>query len=116
MHNMSIVNKNELKQRLIDEGYIEEYGLDRTVENLINLEKLENKAAYEMLCTWLKTGKIQKFESIGGIDLKFLRDELHMKNPAIILAYGMLLYDPEHNAIALKREKDRRNCMKPAKL
>lgn len=69
-----------------------------------------------MLCTWLKTGKIQKFESIGGIDLKFLRDELHMKNPAIILAYGMLLYDPEYNAIALKREKDRRNCMKPAKL
>lgn len=43
MHNMSMINKNELKQRLIDEGYIEEYGLERTVENLINLENLEIK-------------------------------------------------------------------------
>lgn len=112
---MSIINKNKLKQRLIDEGYIEEYGLDRTIENLINLEKLENKAAYEMLCTWLRSGKIQKFDPIEGIDMKFLRDELHMKNPAIILAYGMLLYDPKHNAMVLKKEKNHRNCMRPAK-
>lgn len=104
----NIINKEELRERLVGEGYLAECGLDRTVENLINLEKLEDKRAYEMLVKWMQTGKVEKFEPIEGIDYKFLKDTLKMKKPAIILAYGMLLYDPKRNALFLKREATRR--------
>lgn len=104
----NIINKEELRERLIGEGYLAECGLDRTVENLINLEKLEDKRAYEMLVKWMQTGKVEKFEPIEGIDYKFLKDTLKMKKPAIILAYGMLLYDPKRNALFLKREATRK--------
>lgn len=104
----NIINKEELRERLVGEGYLAECGLDRTVENLINLEKLEDKRAYEMLVKWMQTGKVEKFEPIEGIDYKFLKDTLKMKKPAIILAYGMLLYDPKRNALFLKREATRK--------
>lgn len=105
---MGTINKEELKDRLTSEGYLEKCGLDRTVENLINLEKLEDKRAFEMLIKWMQTGKIDKFEPIEGIDYKYLKDNLNMKKPAIILAYGMLLYDPKRNAHFLKREANRK--------
>lgn len=105
---MEKINKEELRERLIGEGYLAEFGLDRTVDNLLNLEKLDDKRAYEMLEKWMQTGKIDKFEPIEGIDYKFLKDTLKMKKPAIILAYGMLLYDPKRNALFLKREANRR--------
>lgn len=105
---MSTINKEELRERLLNEGYLEECGLDRTVENLLNLNRLEDKRAYQMLEKWIQTGKIDKFEPIEGIDYKFLKDTLHMKKPAIILAYGMLLYDAKRNALFLKREATRR--------
>lgn len=105
---MEKIKKEELRERLIGEGYLAEYGLDRTVENLINLENLEDKRAYQMLVRWMQTGKIDKFEPIEGIDYKYLKDTLKMKKPAIILAYGMLLYDPKRNALFLKREATKR--------
>lgn len=110
---MKTIDKNELKQRLIDCGYIPEFGLDNTVNNLLNLKNIENKDAYAMLEEWMQTKKIKKFEPIEGIDVKFLREKLKMKDPAIILAYGMLLYDPKRNAVFLKRQVDKRNifCM-----
>ena len=111
---METINKNTLKERLIEEGYIEDFGLDRTVDNLLNLANLENKSAYSMLLHWFKTGKLQKFEPIEGIDVKFLQDTLKMKKPAVILAYGMLLMDPKNNAIFLKRQENKKNtfCFK----
>lgn len=106
---MKKIDKKELEQRLIDCGYIPEFGLDHTIENLLNLRNIENPDAYKMLEEWMETNEIRKFEPIEGIDLKFLRDKLKMKDPAIILAYGMLLHDPKRNAMFLKRQVDKRN-------
>lgn len=105
---MKEINKKLLREALIDEGYIESFGLDNTVENLLNLRNLDDKSAYDMLVTWLETGKLTPFQSVEGIDLTFLLTTLQMKAPAAILAYGMLLYDPKRNAIVLKNEADRR--------
>lgn len=110
---MDKIDRNDLKMRLIDLGYVEEFGLERTIDNLLNLQNLENKSAYNMLVDWMKTGKVGKFEPIDGIDKTFLRDTLKMKDPAIILAYGMLLYDPKRNAIFLKNQASRRIKYKP---
>lgn len=106
---MDSIDRNELRKRLVDCGYIEDFGIDRTVDNLLNLEKLEDKSAYEMLKEWMLTGKLRKFAPIEGIDMKFLRNNLKMKDPAVILAYGMLLFNPKQNAVILKREESRRN-------
>ena len=106
---MKTIDKNELKLRLIACASIPEFGLDNTVENLLNLKNIENPDAYAMLEEWMRTNKIRKFEPIEGIDVKFLRDTLKMKDPAIILAYGMLLHDPKRNAMFLKRQVDKRN-------
>ena len=112
---MGNIDRNQLKKRLIDCGYIEDFGLDRTVSNLLNLEKLDDKRAYEMLEEWMQTGRLRKFEPIEGIDIKYLRNTLKMKDPAVILAYGMLLFDPKRNAMALKREAEHRQMFQPKK-
>lgn len=112
---METIDRNELKKRLIDCGYIPEFGLDNTVDNLLNLKNIENPDAYRMLVEWMETGKLRKFEPIEGIDLRFLREKLRMKDPAVILAYGMLLHDAKRNAMFLKRQVDRRNVFVPAK-
>lgn len=108
---MNKVDRNILREKLINEGYIQEYGLELTIENLINLQNIEDKSAYEMLIEWMNTGKVRKFEPIEGISYAFLRDTLKMKKPAIILAYGMLLYDPKRNATFLRNQVDRKKCM-----
>lgn len=107
---MANIDRNQLKKRLLDCGYIEDFGLGQTLDHLLNLAHLDDKRAYEMLEEWMQTGKIAKFEPIEGIDRKFLRDKLKMKDPAVILAYGMLLFDPKRNAMLLKRELDRRQA------
>lgn len=107
---MITINKETLTEKLINEGYIPEYGLSNTVENLLNLQLLENQAPYEMLVEWMNTGRLTKFEPIEGIDIAYLRDTLKMKKPAIILAYGMLVYDPKPNAIFLKKLENRQNA------
>lgn len=105
---MKTIDRNELRERLIDCGYIPEFGLENTIDNLLNLHKLENQDAYKMLEEWMGTGKLRKFEPIEGIDYKYLKDILKMKDPAIILAYGMLLYDPKRNALFLKRQGNKK--------
>lgn len=114
---MESIDRNKLRERLIDCGYgfVSEDVLKQTVNNLLNLETLDNPAAYEMLVEWMRTAKLRKFEPIEGIDLKFLKEKLKMKEPAIILAYGMLLHDPKRNALFLKRQADKRNVFKPIK-
>lgn len=112
---MNTIDRNELRERLIDCGYVPEFGLDNTVENLLNLRNIENPDAYKMLEEWMATGRLRKFEPIEGIDVKFLRERLKMKDPAVILAYGMLLHDPKRNAMFLKRQVDKRNVFVPAK-
>lgn len=105
---MNTIDRNELRERLIDCGYVPEFGLENTIDNLMNLKNIDNQDAYLMLQEWMNTGKVRKFEPVEGIDLKFLRDTLKMKAPAIILAYGMLLYDPVRNALFLKRQADKK--------
>lgn len=101
---MNTIDRQELKNRLIQEGYIEANGLDGTVSNLLNLE---GQAAL-MLREWFEDGKIPEFDAIEGVDSKILREELKMKEPAIILSYGMLLKDPKVNSVHLKNILKRR--------
>lgn len=105
---MKAIDKIQLKERLLEEGYIEMNGLDYTINNLVNL----TGKASELLQKWLETGRVDKFEPIEGIDKCYLKDTLKMKDPAIILAYGMLLKDPKRNSMILKREAERRNVFK----
>jgi hypothetical protein len=95
---MNTIDKQELKNRLIQEGYVEAFGLDQTINRLLNLD---GKAA-EMLKAWMDEGIIPEFDEIEGIDSKVLREQLKMKEPAIILSYGMLQKDPKINSIHLK--------------
>ena len=112
---MNTIDRKQLKERLVDEGYIPEFGIENTIDNLLNLQNLEDKSAYEMLLEWMETGKVRKFGPIEGIDMKYLRSTLKMKDPAIILAYGMLLYDSKRNAIFLRKQENKRNCYIPPK-
>lgn len=97
------INRTELKDLLLNEGYIESNGIETTLDNLM---KLTGPAA-DMLQEWIATGKVRDFESIEGFDRSFLRNKMKMKNPAIILAYGMLLDNPKYNAMLLRRIYER---------
>lgn len=99
------ITKDILRERLLEEGYVEK-NLDRTIDNLMNLQGKARQALNE----WLETGKVVNFEAIEGVDRRFLRDNLKMKDPAVILAYGMLLAEPKYNAMYLKRLAFRRNA------
>ncbi len=96
---MNNINRDKLKSLLLNEGYIEANGIEMTLNNLMNL----TGEAAKMLQEWMETGKVRKFEPIEGFDRNFLRNEMKMKNPAIILAYGMLLDNPKYNALMLRR-------------
>lgn len=97
---MNTINRDKLKELLLEEGYIESNGIEMTLDNLMNL----TGDAAEMLKEWMETRKVRKFEPIEGIDRNFLRNEMKMKDPAIILAYGMLTSDnPKYNAYLLRR-------------
>lgn len=93
-----MLNKDKLKQLLIQDGYEEANGLDRTVDNLMNL----TGDAANKLAEWVNNGVQPYFEPIEGIDSSILRDQLQMKDAAIILSYGMLLLDPKGNSARLK--------------
>lgn len=96
---MNTIDRQEIKKRLIQEGYIESNGLDKTIENLLNL----SGKAQEMLYEWINKNKKAEFEAIEDIDSNILREELKMKEPAIILSYGMLIDNPKVNSIQLKK-------------
>lgn len=106
---MNTINRQELKKRLIQEGYIESNGLDKTIDNLLNL----SGKAQEMLYEWINKNKRAEFEAIEDIDSNILREQLKMKEPAIILSYGMLIDNPEVNSIQLKKLLKRRIVFSP---
>ena len=106
---MSAIERQVLKNLLLQEGYVEEYGLDNTIDNLLNLD---GKAA-EMLKAWVNKGEKPEFDVIEGIDSRILREEFKMKEPAIILSYAMLLKDSKINSIHLKKLLNRRLVFTP---
>lgn len=95
---MNIIDKQKLKKRLIEEGYVEAFALDRTVDYLLALDGNARK----MLEGWLFNNESPNFDAIEGIDSVMLREQMKMKNPAIILSYGMLLKDAKMNSGYLK--------------
>lgn len=97
---MTELNKENLRASLLEVGYPDTQLTDNAVEHLL---QLKGKAA-ELLLVWFETGRVAKFEAIEGIDRNFLRDKLKMKDPAIIMAYGMLLENPQYNAMLFKRK------------
>lgn len=108
---MNTINKEKLKERLLQEGYVEANGLNMTIERLANLKG----NAFEMLVDWMDKGIQPEFEAIEGISSTMLREKLQMKEPAIILSYGMLLADPKNAAIRLKSLLSRRFYYHPKK-
>lgn len=97
---METINPKSLRERLIEDGYPDTEITDNTVKHLLAM----NSDAIGMLKKWLESGRVPKFEAIEGIDKTFLRDNLKMKDPAIIMAYGMLLDNPKYNAMLLKKK------------
>lgn len=92
------MEKKTLKQRLIDDGYPETPGLDATVDRLLNFKG--NPA--QMFEEWYTTKKLPTFEPIDGIDAQYLRQNLRMKDPAIIIAYAMMIDNRKENVPYLK--------------
>jgi hypothetical protein len=78
---MNILNREELKARLITEGY-PEHGFEQTIDRLMNFDGKPK----DMLKKWMETGKVPEFEAIQDIDIAFLRNKLGMKDTAIIIA------------------------------
>ncbi len=97
---MTKINHDTLKEQLLEIGYVDAPITEKTIEHLL---QLKGEAA-SMLEKWCKSGRVPNFNAIEGIDKKFLRDTLKMKDPAIIMAYGMLLDNPKYNAMLFKRK------------
>ena len=94
---MIIINKQELKSRLLEDGYVEENGLNATISHLLNLSEEPTRMLYD----WIKTKKTPEFSEIYGISSDLLRQSVGMKEPAIIIAFDMLLTNPKRNSILL---------------
>ena len=94
---MNTIDRQELKNRLIQEGYVEAFGLDQTIDRLLNLD---GKAA-EMLKAWMDEGIIPEFDEIEGIDSKVLREQLKMKEPA---AFFTLIHSIEYIMMGIRHQ------------
>lgn len=99
---MATLNKITLRDSLIEVGYPDTPITDKAVDYLLTLKG----DAAKMLQTWFETRRSPKFEAIEGIDRNFLRDKLKMKDPAIIIAYSMLLENPKYNAMLFKKKAE----------
>ena len=86
--------KSLVRMRLAEIGYPDSVQTDDTVGRLCSLREESHK----LLMDWLRTEVQVTFSPIQGIDSTFLRDNLGMKEPAIIIAHQMLLDDPNENA------------------
>lgn len=105
---MNTIDKNALIKRLLEDGYKEENGLSQTVERLLSL----SEPSMHKLEEWLINNTSPEFDEIEGISSKLLRDELKMKEAAIILSYEMLLSDAINNSRHLKNLISRRMLFK----
>lgn len=101
---MITINEQDLRERLLKEGYIEANGLNSTITHLLGMQE----KAKQMLLEWMKEDKTPEFAAINGIDSHVLRETLKMKEPAIIISYNMLLVDPNRNSVLLKEMLSRR--------
>lgn len=86
--------KSLVRMRLAEIGYPDTIQTDATVGRLCSLRV----GSRELLLGWLRTESPVTFSPIQGIDSVFLRENLEMKEPAIIIAHQMLLDDPIENA------------------
>lgn len=93
----SVINRQQLRARLVQEGYSGAL-LDQTTDDLL---KLDGKSA-EMLHSWLGKGIKPEFNNIEGLNSRLLREQYQMKEPAIILSYGLLMNNPVQNSKHLK--------------
>lgn len=93
----SVINRQQLRSRLAQEGYTGSL-LDQTTDDLL---KLDGRAA-GMLRSWLDDGIKPEFDDIEGLNSRLLREHYKMKEPAIILSYGMLMNNPVQNSKHLK--------------
>lgn len=98
------MNKEIVKQKLLEAGYSDTHNLNATVNRLCDLKG----EPYELLVSWLYDGKSPAFDAIEGVDSGFLREKLCMKEPAIIIAYAMLLNNATENADYFKHLADNR--------
>lgn len=91
---LKFMEREIVKQKLLEDGYSDSKALDETVNRLVNL----SGASFELLADWIYNGKTPAFMAIEGVDSNFLREKLNMKDPAIIIAYAMLLENAEENS------------------
>lgn len=91
------IDRQQLRVRLSREGYDGEL-LEQTAASLLKLKGV----AADMFRLWLNNGIRPEFNDIEGINSRFLREHYNMKDPAIILSYGMLLTNPVQNSKCLK--------------
>lgn len=91
------IDQHQLKARLVKDGYADDM-LNQTMESLM---KLDGKAA-EMLMSWLKYDVTPEFDNVGEFNSVILRGKFNMKDPAIILAYGLLVNNPLQGSSFLK--------------
>lgn len=88
------MDSTQIKDRLLQEGY-NQNNLEDTISYLLSLGG-DPKIMFER---WLKENVKVEFNDIQGIDDKFLREKLQMKEPAIVIAYSMLIDSPEENSL-----------------
>lgn len=100
-HN-TMTTSDMTRQRLLADGYEDLPTTDDTVKRLLSLKG----KAHDMLTAWAEHGKRPEFGPINGIDSDFLRQRLQMKDAAVIIAYAMLLDNPEENAVYFKHLAD----------
>lgn len=91
------ISIQKLKKRLFQEGYRGAL-LEQTAGDLL---KLDGEAA-DMLHSWIDFGTKPEFGDIEGLNSSILRNHYKMKDPAIILSYGMLMNNPVRNGKYLK--------------
>lgn len=86
--------KSLLRLRLADCGYAPSAQTEATIGRLCSL----HADSQRLLMEWLRNENPVAFDPIQGIDSSFLREQLNMKEPAIIIAHQMLMDDPIGNA------------------
>lgn len=96
------MNFEEVKTKLISEGYENNPVTVNTVNRLLSL----TGRPYDMFQEWMTKGVIPSFEPIHGVGSEFLINKLSMKAPALVIAYAMLEENPEENAEYFKKLAD----------
>ena len=67
------MNKEIVKQRLLEVGYTDAPALDATISRLCELKG----EPFKLLVSWLYEGKAPTFDAIEGVDSDFLKDKLY---------------------------------------